>query len=430
MVRQFDLRSSRNHSRPYRKISSDSSVEIENLVNAIIRRVQRQGDDALRYYSKKFDGAALKSLSVSEREILSARKNADPKFVRLLTEAGKRIRKFHLHQRRAPWKIGEKFDSDLRQRYLPVDRVGVYVPGGKAAYPSTVLMNVIPAQVAGVENIILVSPPDKSGNVNADVLTAAAILGIKKIFRVGGAQAIAALAYGTETVPAVDVIVGPGNIFVATAKRLLFGQVGIDSVAGPSEIVVLADDSARADFVASDMAAQAEHDESASSVLVTTSDRLADGVRRELKNLLLALTRKGVISSSLHNHGAIYRVKNLQQGAEVVNNLAPEHLEIITKNNEAVLKKIRNAGSIFLGNYSPVALGDYFAGPNHVLPTSGTARFFSPLSVDTFMKRSSVINYSRRGMESVSEKIAHFAEHEGLTAHALSVRLRGRKSGR
>ncbi|HTY09454.1 MAG TPA: histidinol dehydrogenase [Bacteroidota bacterium] len=430
MVRLVDLRSSRKNVRFQRTASRDSSANVETTVNAIIRRVQRRGDAALRFYSKKFEGAELRSFSVSEREILKARKNADPKFVRLLAEAEEKIRKFHLRQRRASWKIDEKFGSDLRQRYLPVDRVGVYVPGGKAAYPSTVLMNVIPAQVAGVEDIILVSPPDGSGNVNADVLTAAAILGVKKIFRVGGAQAIAALAYGTETIPAVDVIVGPGNIFVATAKKMLFGQVGIDSIAGPSEIVVLADDGASGEFVAADMAAQAEHDESASSILVTTSPRLAGEVQKALKDLLLILPRKGVIAPSLNDHGAIFLVRDLRQGAEVVNRLAPEHLEIITKSNEAVLKQIRNAGSIFLGNYSPVALGDYFAGPNHVLPTSGTARFFSPLSVDTFMKRSSVIKYSRRAMESASEKIARFAEHEGLTAHALSVRLRARSKGR
>ena len=430
MVRLVDLRSSRTNFRFQRTASRDSSANVETTVNAIIRRVQRRGDAALRFYSKKFEGAELRSFSVSEREILKARKNADPKFVRLLAEAAEKIRKFHLRQRRASWKIDEKFGSDLRQRYLPVDRVGVYVPGGKAAYPSTVLMNVIPAQVAGVEDIILVSPPDGSGNVNADVLTAAAILGVKKIFRVGGAQAIAALAYGTETIPAVDVIVGPGNIFVATAKKMLFGQVGIDSIAGPSEIVVLADDGASGEFVAADMAAQAEHDESASSILVTTSPRLAGEVQKALKDLLLILPRKGVIAPSLNDHGAIFLVRDLRQGAEVVNRLAPEHLEIITKSNEAVLKQIRNAGSIFLGNYSPVALGDYFAGPNHVLPTSGTARFFSPLSVDTFMKRSSVIKYSRRAMESASEKIARFAEHEGLTAHALSVRLRARSKGR
>ena len=427
MVRQFDVRSSRFSPQDVLRNSRASSPNIERSVAAIIRRVRRHGDDALRFYTKKFDGAALTSLAVSEKEIRKALANADPGFVRLLVEAARKIRRFHSRQRRAPWRIRERFGSDLRQRYLPVETVGVYVPGGKAAYPSTVLMNVIPAQVAGVKNILLASPPDRNGNVHRDVLTAAAILGINKVFRVGGAQAIAAFAYGTKSIPAVDVIVGPGNIFVATAKKMLFGKVGIDSIAGPSEVVVLADDSARPDFIASDMAAQAEHDESASSILVTTSPRLAEAVKSELRKLLTILPRKSIITSSLKNHGAIVLVKDLQQGVEVVNQLAPEHLEIITEHDTATLQDVTNAGSIFLGNFSPVAVGDYFAGPNHVLPTDGTARFFSPLSVDTFMRKSSIVNYSRRTMEAVSEKVARFAEHEGLTAHALSARLRGRR---
>ena len=426
MVRQFDIRSSRSTPQVLMRKSRSSSPVIGEAVAAIIRRVQFQGDRALRFYTKKFDGVALTSLAVPERKIRKALADADPEFVRLLREAAKNIKRFHERQRRSGWRIREKFGSDLRQRYLPVERVGVYVPGGKAAYPSTVLMNVIPAQVAGVKDIVLVSPPDRNGNVHRDVLTAAAILGIKKVFRIGGAQAVAALAYGTKSIPVVDVIVGPGNIFVATAKKMLFGKVGIDSIAGPSEIVILADDSARPDFIASDMAAQAEHDESASSILVTTSPHLAEAVKSELKRLLTILPRKSIIASSLKNHGAIFLVKDLQQGVEVVNQLAPEHLEIITKNDNAVLENVKNAGSIFLGNFSPVAVGDYFAGPNHVLPTEGTARFFSPLSVETFMKKSSVVNYSRRTMESVSEKVARFAEREGLTAHALSARLRGR----
>jgi histidinol dehydrogenase len=430
MLRQFDIRNSRSVSRAMLQKSSTASPSVERTVAAIIRRVELSGDDALRFYTKKFDGAELKSLTVSQKEIRSVLAMADPGFVRLLTEAAKKIRTFHRRQRHTSWTIREKFGTELRQRYLPVERVGVYVPGGKAAYPSTVLMNVIPAQVAGVKEIVLVSPPDRNGNIRPDVLTAAAILRVKTIFRVGGAQAIAALAYGTKTIPAVDVIAGPGNIFVATAKKLLFGKVGIDSIAGPSEIVILADDSARADFIASDMAAQAEHDESASAILVTTSPRLADAVKSELVKLLAVLPRHSIIASSLKKQGMIFLVKSLRQGTEVVNQLAPEHLEIITKDDNRTLKNIRNAGSIFLGNFSPVAVGDYFAGPNHVLPTAGTARFFSPLSVDTFMKKSSVISYSRRTMESVSEKVAQFAEHEGLTAHALSARLRGKEKRR
>ena len=351
MVRQFDIRAARSFSPAILRSSRSSSPDVQKAVAAIIRRVERFGDDALRFYSKKFDGAALTSLAVSEKEIRKAMANADPEFVRLLAEAAKKIKRFHIRQRRSEWRIKEHFGSDLRQRYLPVERVGVYVPGGKAAYPSTVLMNVIPAQVAGVKNIVLVSPPDSNGNVHPDVLTAAAILGINRIFRVGGAQAIAALAYGTKSIPAVDVIVGPGNIFVAIAKKMLFGKVGIDSIAGPSEIVILADDRGRADFIAADMLAQAEHDQSASSILVTTSPRLAEAVTGELKRLLITLARKAIIVSSLRNHGLVILVKDVDQGADVVNQLAPEHLEIITRNDTATLRKIKNAGSIFLGNF-------------------------------------------------------------------------------
>jgi histidinol dehydrogenase len=291
-------------------------------------------------------------------------------------------------------------------------------------------MNVIPAKVAGVREIVLVSPPDKEGDVHRDVLAAAALLDIKHVFRVGGAQAIAALAYGTKSIPSVDVIVGPGNIFVATAKRMVFGKVGIDNVAGPSEVVILADESARPDFIASDMLAQAEHDELASSILVTPSVRLAESVGREVVKMLHILPRNNIIASSLKNRGGIILVKDLRHGTEVVNALAPEHLSIVTRNDGAILKKIKHAGSIFLGNYSPVVVGDYFAGPNHVLPTEQTARFSSPLSVDNFMKKSNVIQYSKRKMESVSEKVALFAEHEGLTGHALSARLRGKRKRR
>ena len=314
MVRQFDIRSLRFYPQVILRNSNTSSPAIEKAVAAIIRRIQLHGDSAIRFYTKKFDGAVLTSLAVPEREIRKALSNADPEFVHLLVEAAKKIRRFHSRQRRASWRVKEKFGSDLRQRYLPVERVGVYVPGGKAAYPSTVLMNIIPAQVAGVKKIALVSPPDKKGNVHRDVLTAAAILGIKRVFRVGGAQAVAALAYGTKTIPAVDVIVGPGNVFVATAKKMLFGKVGIDSIAGPSEIVILADDSARPDFIASDMAAQAEHDEFASSILVTTSPRLAEEVKRELKKLITILPRKSIIATSLKNHGAIFLVNVYLEG--------------------------------------------------------------------------------------------------------------------
>jgi histidinol dehydrogenase len=430
MVRQIDVRASGTFSSDELSIRPASILRVEKAVSAIIRRVRSHGDDALRYYTKKFDGVLITSLSVSEEKISASLANADPHFLRILAEAASNIRRFHSQQRRTAWRLKEQFNSSLRQLYLPVEKVGVYVPGGKAAYPSTVLMNVIPAQVAGVKDIVLVSPPDKEGNVHRDVLTAAAILGITRIFRIGGAQAVAALAYGTNSVPRVDVVVGPGNIFVATAKKMVFGKVGIDGVAGPSEIVILADDTANAEFIASDMLAQAEHDESASSILVTPSARLAGRVQKELKKLLNFLPRKKIILSSLKRCGTVVLVKDIAQGTEIVNQIAPEHLSIVTRNSAATLKRIKHAGSIFLGNYSPVAVGDYFAGPNHVLPTERTARFSSPLSVDNFIKKSSVIQYSKRKMESVSEKVALFAEHEGLTAHAFSARLRGKRRRR
>lgn len=427
MLRQFDLRSSRTHTLDFLQTRRSSQQDVGKAVAAIIRRVHSQGDDALRFYSRKFDGAEITSLRVPERKIWSALADADQRFVRVLREAAANIWKFHVQQRRTSWRLGEKFNSSLRQIYLPVERAGVYIPGGKAAYPSTVLMNVIPAKVAGVREIVLVSPPDKEGNVHRDVLAAAALLDIKHVFRVGGAQAIAALAYGTKSIPSVDVLVGPGNVFVATAKRMVFGKVGIDSIAGPSEVVILADESARPDFIASDMLAQAEHDELASSILVTPSVRFAERVDYEIVKMLHILPRNDIIASSLKNRGATILVKDLRHGLEIVNALAPEHLSIVTRNDGAILKKIKHAGSIFLGNYSPVAVGDYFAGPNHVLPTERTARFSSPLSVDNFMKKSSVIQYSKRKMESVSERVALFADHEGLTAHALSARLRGKR---
>jgi len=403
----------------------NSNTSIERSVAEILANVKAKGDDALRSYAKKFDGAKITSIDVDAGETAEAKRSADPKFISILERAAKNIRRFHEQQKRKNWKIKERSGSDLRQLFLPIEKVGVYIPGGKAAYPSTVLMNVIPAQVAGVKEINLVSPPDKEGNIHRDVLAAASMLGVKHIYRAGGAQAIAALAFGTDTIPAVDKIVGPGNIFVATAKRMVYGIVGIDSFAGPSEVVILADNSADPLFVASDMLAQAEHDERAVSVLVTPSRSFADNVQSEIKNLLIGLPRKEIIQQSLLNNGRIYIVKSIQQGIDIVNDLAPEHLEIITTNSESDLKKIRHAGSIFLGNYSPVAIGDYFAGPNHVLPTEHTARFSSPLSVDDFVKKSSVIRYSQKRMEEVSEDVARFADHEKLSAHALSLRLRG-----
>lgn len=400
------------------------NTSIDRTVAAILRRVQKDGDGALRTFSKKFDGAVIGHIKVDSSEIQSVRKNADERFVRILKTASANIRKFHRAQLRTPFSISLQHQSQLRQLFRPIEKVGIYVPGGKAAYPSTVLMNVIPAQVAGVPEIHLVSPPDSNGNVHPDVLLAASLLGIDCVYRVGGAQAIAALAYGTETIPSVDKIVGPGNIFVATAKRMVYGTVGIDSFAGPSEVVVLADSSADATFIASDLLAQAEHDERAVPILITPSRALAAKVQSEIKRLLSSLPRRSIIMTSLKEQGKIFLVGSLHQGISIVNQLAPEHLEIITTENDDVLHQIRHAGSIFLGNFSPVAIGDYYAGPNHVLPTEGTARFSSPLSVDDFMKKSSVIKYSKKRISSVAEDAAYFAEREGLSAHALSLRLR------
>lgn len=423
MLKIIDIRKKRSG---IRRTSSypQHNAEIERTVGAILGKVAREGDHALRYFTSKFDGASLRSIKVTNKEIEFARSHADKKIVRVIKASAENIRRFHHAQVRAPFSIPVAQRSRLRQIYNPIERVGVYVPGGKAAYPSTVLMNVIPAQVAGVKEIHLVSPPDAEGNIHQDVLLAASLLGIDNVYRIGGAQAVAALAYGTESVPAVDKIVGPGNIFVATAKKMVYGKVGIDSFAGPSEVVILADHSANPMFVASDLLAQAEHDERAVPILITPSRSLALQVNIEIDRLLRELPRRSILEVSLRNHGRTYLVSSLRHGIDVTNMLAPEHLEIITTKDEDVLKKIRHAGSIFLGNYSPVAIGDYFAGPNHVLPTEGTSRFSSPLSVDDFIKKSSVIKYSKECMESVADDVALFADREGLTAHALSLRLR------
>lgn len=407
-----------------------NSTAVDLVVNEILTEVRSGGDAAVRTYVKKFDGANLAALKVPEKEIAAVAKKADPEFRSILKEAAENIRAFHRAQVRKPFVLKGKKGSELRQIFRPMDRVGVYVPGGKAAYPSTVLMNVIPAQVAGVSEIHLVTPPDRNGNVHPDVLLAASLLGVKNVYRVGGAQAVAALAFGTESIPAVDKIVGPGNIYVATAKRMVYGIVGIDSIAGPSEVVIIADATADPAFVAADLLAQAEHDERAVPILVTPSVDLAKAVQSAVAEMSHMLERRTIIEQSLRNEGRIYLVSSLDQAVAVSNHLAPEHLQIITKSDEAELKKIRHAGSIFLGPYSPVAVGDYFAGPNHVLPTERTARFSSPLSVDDFVKRSSVIRYTKSLMESSGERIARFADHEGLSAHAFSLRLRTKAKGK
>ncbi len=408
-------------------IPSRNNPDIDKTVSSILRSVQKNGDAAVKLYTRKFDGAQLRTLKVPASDIRAGLRKGDTKFLEILKQAARNIRRYHSHQVRKNWKIQGSEGNELRQIYVPIDRVGVYVPGGKAAYPSTVLMNVIPAQVAGVKEIHLVSPPNKNGEVHPDVLIAAGLLGIDNVYCVGGAQAIAALAYGTETIPAVDKIVGPGNIFVATAKRMVYGTVGIDSIAGPSEVVILADNSARPAYIAADLLAQAEHDERAVPILITTSKKLAESVRSEMNRMTEILERKEIIAAAIRNRGRIYIVPSLAAGIALVNDLAPEHLEIMTTKDEQVLKEVRHAGSIFLGDYSPVAVGDYYAGPNHVLPTERTARFSSPLSVEDFVKRSSVVRYTQKGIDAVAENAATFADHEGLSAHALSLRIRTRQ---
>ncbi len=429
MIRIFDLRSSRRLPGFLGSSIDVVPADVLRTVEAILRDVQRRGDAALHRSAKKFDGVDPRSFRVPRTVLTKALRSADPGFVRILRAAARNIRVYHRRQLHASWSMRRPDGVELRQRYTPIDRVGVYVPGGRATYSSTVLMNVIPAQVAGVRDIALVSPPGEGGEVHRDVLTAAALLGVRSVFRLGGAQAIGALAFGTESVPSVDKIVGPGNIYVAAAKRLVFGKVGIDSFAGPSEVVILADSTANPDFVASDMLAQAEHDERASSILVTPDAALAANVRGAIVAALSGLPRRDIIGQSLAKHGAILLVNDLRHGVDVVNELAPEHLEIITVNYERWLARVRHAGSIFLGNGTPVAVGDYFAGPNHVLPTGRTARFSSPLSVDDFMKKSSVTHYSVEALRQDGRSIEAFAEREGLTAHARSVGLRtGRRS--
>ncbi len=403
------------------------TVAVEKIVHAIIDRVRHKGDTAVREYTKKFDGVKTSSLLVTQSEAEDAYRRTDPVFIEILEEAAANIRTYHKRQLQSSWYFDTPEGSTLGQRITPIERVGVYVPGGKAAYPSTVLMNVIPAQVAGVPSIHLVSPPDAEGRINDNVLVAARILGITNIYRVGGAQAIAALAYGTESIPCVDKIVGPGNIYVATAKKLVYGTVGIDSFAGPSEIVILADSSARPAYIAADMLAQAEHDEHASSVLITPAKKLAQDVQKEIRHQVKQQTRKKIIFRALERNSTMMITGTIEEGSEIVNRLAPEHLEIMTGKSWETMKLVKHAGAIFLGNFSPVAIGDYYAGPNHTLPTNTTARFSSPLGAEDFLKRTSVIEYSYDHLAAVSERVAAFAHREGLHAHSASITIRTRK---
>ncbi|WP_408609338.1 histidinol dehydrogenase [Defluviitalea raffinosedens] len=399
---------------------------VQDIVDDIIDNVRNNKDEAVLDYTRQFDQVSLTSqtIKVTEDEIQEAYKKLDEKLISILQKAADRVRSFHEKQKGNSWIAPDEKGTILGQMVMPMESVGVYVPGGKAAYPSSVLMNVIPAQVAGVKRIVMVTPPQKDGSVNPGVLVAAKISGVTEIYKIGGAQAVAALAFGTETIPKVDKIVGPGNIFVTLAKRTVFGHVSIDSIAGPSEILVVADDSANPVFVAADLLSQAEHDELASSILVTTSKELAYAVKDELIRQTEKLSRKEIITNSLKDFGAIIIVNTIDEAIEISNKIAPEHLEVCTREALSLLPKIKNAGAIFLGHYSPEPLGDYMAGPNHVLPTSGTAKFFSPLNVDDFMKKSSVIFFPQEALKELSDDIIIFAEAEALTAHANSVRVR------
>ena len=407
------------------KRSIDLGTESQQeAVKAILASVRETGDNAIRNYTEKFDGVNLLSNKVTEEEVQEAYSEVSIEMVSIIKEAAENIGEFHANQKRQSWFTTKPDGTLLGQKISPLDAVGVYVPGGTAAYPSSVLMNVIPAQVAGVKRIVMTTPPGKNGKLPAGVLVAAHILGVKEIYKVGGAQAVAALAYGTETIKSVDKIVGPGNVFVALAKREVYGLVDIDSFAGPSEIVVLADETAFPNEIAADLLSQAEHDSMASSILVTTSLELAKQVVKEVETQLQTLPRKEIAAASIEQFGAAYVTKTMEKALDIVNELAPEHLEIMTKNPMELLSEVRHAGAVFLGRYSSEPVGDYFAGTNHVLPTNGTAKFSSGLSVDEFLKKTSIVSYSKQALKENSAKIAAFARLEGLEAHARAVEER------
>ncbi len=400
------------------------TFNVEGIVSDIIANVRERGDAALLEYTERFDGAVLTSLAVSEDEIDEAVATVEPEFLEILERAAKNIRKFHEKQVRNSFIINDEDGIVVGQKIIPVDRAGLYVPGGTAAYPSTVLMDSIPAKVAGVKEVVMVTPPQKNGKVNPVILAAARIAGIDKIFKVGGAQAIAALAYGTESIPGVDKIVGPGNAFVAEAKKQVFGQVSIDMIAGPSEILIVADDKTDPRHAAADMLSQAEHDKLASAVLVTDSLSFAEKVSAELERQIPLLPRAEIARASIDNGGKIIVAPTLDEAIEIANEIAPEHFELLLDNPFDYLDKIRHAGSIFMGRSCPEALGDYFAGPNHTLPTSGTAKFSSPLSVDDFVKKTQYTYYTREALSRVASDVAFFAHKEGLDAHARSATIR------
>ncbi len=404
-----------------------TSTGVEDIVAGVIADVRKNGDSALKEYTKKFDKADLDSLEVTGSEIEDAFVQVDDKFIDIIKKAKENIYNFHKHQVRNSFVISENDGIVLGQKVLPLQRVGLYVPGGTASYPSSVLMNCIPAKIAGVEEIVMTTPPRADGTINPVILAAAKIAGVGRIFKVGGSQAIAALAYGTESVPKVDKIVGPGNAFVAEAKRQVYGLVDIDMIAGPSEILIIADGTCNPEYVAADLLSQAEHDKLASAVLVTDSKELANAVSEQLEIQLRVLPREEIARTSIDNNGKIIITESIEKAVETANMIAPEHLEICVDNPFDYLDKVKNAGSVFLGKNCPEALGDYFAGPNHTLPTSGTARFSSPLSVDDFVKKTAFTYYTLDALSKVSEDIAYFAEKEGLSAHARSAVVRTRK---
>lgn len=409
--------------------SPNQYTEYEERVATILNAVKLQKDQALFDFTKQFDGASIdaSTIRVTEDEIREAYEIVDASLLEIIRKAKKNIQEYHEKQRQYSWFDSKPNGSLLGQKVIPLQRVGVYVPGGKAVYPSSVLMNIMPAKVAGVEKIVMVTPPGKDGKVNANTLVAAKEAGADVIYKVGGAQAIGALAYGTESIPKVDKIVGPGNIYVALAKKAVYGHVSIDAIAGPSEILVIADETANPRYVAADLLSQAEHDELASAILVTTSEKLAKEVSEQVDIFVEELSRTEIMRKSLDNYGYILVADTMDAVIDIANEIASEHLEIMTKNPYDVMMKVRNAGAIFVGEYSSEPLGDYFAGPNHVLPTNGTAKFFSPLSVDDFIKKSSIIAYSKEALEEVHKDIESFATAEQLTAHANSIRVRFEK---
>ncbi|WP_373604992.1 histidinol dehydrogenase [Bacillus sp. AFS017336] len=399
------------------------TVETTKSVEKILLNVKENGDEAVRQYSLIYDEVKLKDFEVSEEEFNEALEQTDEKLVTALAEAKKNIERYHEKQLQDGYKINDK-NSYVQQLIHPIERVGVYIPAGKAAYPSTVLMNVIPAKIAGVKEIVIITPPNKEGKIKPSILVAAKLAGVSKVYKVGGAQAIGALAYGTETIEKVDKIVGPGNLYVALAKKSVSGIVGIDMVAGPTEVVILADETANPRFIAADLMAQAEHDEMASSIVITNSEEFALKIQQQIPNLLEEQPRKEIIKSSFEQYGAILVVKTIEEGIELVNKLAPEHLEIMIKNPESIVHHIKNAGAIFLGDYTPEPVGDYFAGTNHTLPTSGTARFTSPLNVNDFQKKTSVVYYNKKALNEARKHIEVIAEEEGLFGHGKAISIR------